>query len=379
MHYNLSYISKKKQAFLKKRLSKNYILHLNLNYKILKNAYIMTSDFYNGILYSGGIISDNNKFQLSSAWHEGCTFRNRFENYNVQSRNESVIYIGCLYHIWGHAITDNLKKIWYLYNTNQNKKLVYITVNNVPLPSYVYELFELAGIDLHKAEHITQITKFKEIINPDNSIININEERYFTKEFTQVINKIKSQVPTKNIGKIYFTRTHLRQNRDIGEVKIEKAFQKKGYTIIAPEEYSIKEQVSMLKGCTAFAATEGSISHSSIFCKPEIEVILLRKVDYINPYSCFINQMCSLNVTYIDIHHSTLSPKEYPWRGPFYLYITNGLSKYLGMYGIHLPYFLHLSWYEYRFKIKDRILNTFYKIRAKIGLRTRLNSIFKTK
>lgn len=377
MQYNLSYISKSDCQL--KKLHKDYIYKNKLNHITLSDAYIIPWNNTNKKSRGGGIVSKNREFHLSSAWHEGYSSGYKFDTSNVEYRNETVIYIGCLYHIWGHAITDNLKKIWYLYNTNQNKKLVYITVNNEPLPSYIYELFELAGIDLHKAEHITQITKFKEIINPDNSIININEERYFTKEFTQVINIIKSQVPTKNIGKIYFTRTHLRQNRDIGEVKIEKAFQKKGYTIIAPEEYSIKEQLSMLKGCTAFAATEGSISHSSIFCKPEIEVILLRKVDYINPYSCFINQMCSLNVTYIDIHHSTLSPKEYPWRGPFYLYITNGLSKYLGMYGIHLPYFLHLSWYEYRFKIKDRILNTFYKIRARIGLRTRLNSIFKTK
>ena len=238
----------------------------------------------------------------------------------------------------------------YLYNIKQNLKLVYITVNNTPLPPYVYELFELAGIDLHKAEHITHITRFKEIINPDNSIININEERYFSNEFIQIINKINSKIPPRNVGKVYFTRTHLKQNRDIGEDKIEEVFRKKGYTIIAPEEYS---------------------------CKPETVVILLRKINYVNPYSCFINQMRSLNVTYIDIHHSVLSPKEFPWRGPFYLYITYSLSRFIGRYGFHIPYFLHRSWYEYRYQLSERIKNGYYTLRAKIGIRSRLNKILK--
>lgn len=377
MPYNLSFISKNKLPKLIARLQKDYKWTNILKQTTLNEAYILPWNNNPKKIIGGGIVSFQGEFQQSSAWHEGCPSGYTFDSQEVQYRNECVVYIGCLYHIWGHAITDNFKKIWYLYNIKQNLKLVYITVNNTPLPPYVYELFELAGIDLHKAEHITHITRFKEIINPDNSIININEERYFSNEFTQIINKIGSKIPPRNVGKVYFTRTHLKQNRDIGEDKIEEVFREKGYTIIAPEEYSIKEQLTILKNCTLFVATEGSISHSSIFCKPETEVILLRKINYVNPYSCFINQMRSLNVTYIDIHHSVLSPKEFPWRGPFYLYITYSLSRFIGRYGFHIPYFLHRSWYEYRYQLSERIKNGYYTLRAKIGIRSRLNKILK--
>lgn len=377
MPYNLSFISKNKLPKLIARLQKDYKWTNILKQTTLNEAYILPWNNNPKKIIGGGIISFQGEFQQSSAWHEGCPSGYTFDSQEVQYRNECVVYIGCLYHIWGHAITDNFKKIWYLYNIKQNLKLVYITVNNTPLPPYVYELFELAGIDLHKAEHITHITRFKEIINPDNSIININEERYFSNEFIQIINKINSKIPPRNVGKVYFTRTHLKQNRDIGEDKIEEVFRKKGYTIIAPEEYSIKEQLTILKNCTYFVATEGSISHSSIFCKPETVVILLRKINYVNPYSCFINQMRSLNVTYIDIHHSVLSPKEFPWRGPFYLYITYSLSRFIGRYGFHIPYFLHRSWYEYRYQLSERIKNGYYTLRAKIGIRSRLNKILK--
>lgn len=377
MPYNLSFISKNKLPKLIARLQKDYKWTNILKQTTLNEAYILPWNNNPKKIIGGGIVSFQGEFQQSSAWHEGCPSGYTFDSQEVQYRNECVVYIGCLYHIWGHAITDNFKKIWYLYNIKQNPKLVYITVNNTPLPPYVYELFELAGIDLHKAEHITHITRFKKIINPDNSIINFNEERYFSNEFTQIINKINSKIPPRNVGKVYFTRTHLKQNRDIGEDKIEEVFRKKGYTIIAPEEYSIKEQLTILKNCTYFVATEGSISHSSIFCKPETEVILLRKINYVNPYSCFINQMRSLNVTYIDIHHSVLSPKEFPWRGPFYLYITYSLSRFIGRYGFHIPYFLHRSWYEYRYQLSERIKNGYYTLRAKIGIRSRLNKILK--
>lgn len=375
MHCNLSHISKKQRPALALKLSKEYILRRKPGCTTLENACIIPSEVCDGELYSGGIVSYDGEFQQSSAWHEGCR-KNSKHTVNPPFRDETVVYLGCLYHIWGHAITDNLKKIWYLRLHKQEHKCVYVTLNNAPLPQYIYELFALAGVNLSEAEHITETTKFKKIINPDNSIVNIDEERYYTDEYAQTIECIKSRIPETAVGKIYFTRTHLRNNRDIGEEHIEKLFRRKGYKIIAPEEYSIEEQLSMLKGCTAFAATEGSISHSSLFCKPETETTLLRKVDYINPYSCFINQMCLLNVTYIDVHHSTLSPRQYPWRGPFYLYITCGLSEYMGYYGIHIPYFMSVSWYEYRYNISRRIKEKFYAARAFCGIRTRIKKLF---
>lgn len=377
MKYDYSYISKKKKSSLEAKLNKNYFIEKPLHYSTFEDAYIFPSDSYDCRMRSGGIVSSDGTFQISSAWHEGCIHISNYDTSNHVCRNENVIYIGCLYHIWGHAITDNFKKIWYLRNQLKEYKIVYITLDNNRLPEYIYELFELAGINLHLAEHITQPTKFQRIINPENSIVNINEERYYTNEFMKTIEYIKSEIPAIDCGKVYFTRTHLKNNRDIGEEQIEKVFQRKGYNIIAPEEHSIKEQVAILKGCTAFAATEGSISHSTLFCKLKTEIYLLRKVDFINPYSCFINQMCSLNVTYIDVHHSVLSPKEFPWRGPFYLYITYSLSRFIGRYGFHIPYFLHRSWYEYRYQLSERIKNGYYTLGAKIGIRSRLNKILK--
>ena len=379
MHYNLSYISHNKRKLLAEKLEKDYKIQRSLGCMILKEANIVPSKLHDGVLYSGGIVSSDDKFQKSSAWHEGCQQNGFYNSEHIVTRKETVVYLGCLYHIWGHAITDNLKKVWYLRKHNQEHKIVYITYDNAPLPQYVYELFELAGINLNNAEHIKKVTKFEKVINPDNSIININEERYFKNEFIETIEHIKSQITASDIKKVYFTRTHLKKNRDIGEKQIEKFFLRKGYNIIAPEEHSIKEQLSILKGCTAFASTEGSISHSTLFCMHDTETCLIRKADFINPYSCFINQICSINVTYIDAHRSSIAPKLYPWRGPFYLYTTYWLSLFSGAHGIHMPYFLHRSWYEYRYNLSERIKDIYYRLRATLGIKTHIREFFKKK
>lgn len=328
--------------------------------------------------FGGGIVSENGVFIESSSWHEGFKSGYPYNQSNIPYRDEDVLYLGCLYNVWGHAITDNLKKVWYITKHHPLNKIVYITVNNKPLPNYVYELFARVGVDLSKAEHITQITQFKSVINPDNSLVNINENRYYTREFVETINLLLRNIPTINIDKVYFTRTHLNQfNRDIGEKSVERLFEKNGFLIYAPEEHSIEEQLSVLSSCKTFASTEGSISHSTIFCKESTNVVILKKVDYINPYTCFINELRKLNVVYLKAHHSSLASKERPWIGPFFLYITRDIATYCGRHGFHIPFFLLPSWYEYRYKLWSRMKDRYYNYRARLGIKTRLMRIIR--
>ena len=80
---------------------------MSLSYNVLSKAYILPWRKQ----YGGGIVSLDGTFQLSSAWHENYQSGYDFNENEVIYRDERVIYIGCLYHIWGHAITDNLKKM----------------------------------------------------------------------------------------------------------------------------------------------------------------------------------------------------------------------------------------------------------------------------
>lgn len=327
----------------------------------------------------GGVADDNHVFIPSSGWHEMIESGYEFNENGVVVCDNEAVYLGCLYYVWGHAITDNFKKAWYLLeNPPKDRELVYITVGNTPLPQYVFDLFDLIGINLRQAVHITQITKYKNIIVPENSLVNNNEVRSYNQEFARTIQKLTSKIPIDNNSpaKIYFTRTRLKQNRDIGEKSVEHVFRKKGFAIIAPEMLSVVEQMALVRNCKVFASTEGSVSHSSIFCKPRTEIILVKKTDYINPYTSFINDMLDLKCTFIRAHHSVLAPQRTPWEGPFFLYKSRDLMSFCGGFFLR-PYFMYFSWYEYRWKLWTRIKNAYYSLRAFCGIRTKISQWFR--
>lgn len=326
----------------------------------------------------GGVADDNHVFIPSSGWHEMLESGYEFDDKDVVSRDKDAVYLGCLYHVWGHAITDNFKKVWYLFdNTPKNKDLVYITVGNKPLPQYVFDLFELIGIDLKQAIHITQITRYNNVIVPENSLVNKNEIREYNPQFELTINKITSRIPIlkDSYSKIYFTRTRLNNNRDTGESSVESIFRRHGFEIVSPETLSVKEQLSLVRNCDIFASTEGSISHSSIFCKPGTKIIIIKKADFVNPYTSFINDMLELKCTFIRAHNSVLTPQDRPWEGPFFLYRSKELMSYFNNF-FWRPYFLYLSWYEYRWGLWTRIKKAYYSIKSFCRIRKGVSQWF---
>lgn len=364
----------------RKEASVHRFLDKNFSCQEFDNAYVLPSkDLWKDGKCFGGVVTNAGDFIESSAWHEGkrCD-KYEFNEIDAIRRDETAIYMGFYNPCWGHAITDNLKKLWFLKTDKckelleQGAKLIYLTIDNQPMPKYIYRLFALVGVDLSKFELITDLSRFARIIVPDNSFIADNGQRYFTRPYVDTIAKIKANVISQNTvypecpEKIYFTRTQLKSNRDIGEESIEKVFTKRGYTVVAPEQHSVDEQIQMLMHCKSFAATEGSISHNAVFCEPGTDIVIIRKCNDVNKYQMAVNEVANVNVTYIDAHHSTKVPKNAPWVGPFYLYINSKVETFYGGRIFHFPRVLTLSWWLYYYndsvllkrlkRLKNRIL-----------------------
>ena len=87
--------------------------------------------------------------------------------------NEPVIFLGTLFPVWGHWITDNLRRFWFLYTKTylemyKNCKLVYVIDDENELSSNVMRLLEILDIDRNKMFPLKKKTKFYNIILPDN-------------------------------------------------------------------------------------------------------------------------------------------------------------------------------------------------------------------
>ena len=323
-----------------------------------ENATVVPSNYF----FSGGVLDSNGESIKSSAFNE------KFTVGEVPARKDSIerlgnaIYLGFLHNVWGHCLMDSLKKLWFLYTKEcqslllSGASLIYITPNNEPLSERTIEFLKLANVPVDKLVHIVHYVSFKKIYIPDNSLIckltpKGQDEYFFTEEFVSVYKIIKSHIdlePYTGIRKIYLSRTHLKQHwRETGETIIENQFRKKKFQIIHPEELSLLDQLKLYISSDEFAATEGSISHNAIFCRPGSKVYLVRKSYYINGYQNIISEIADLEVTYIDAHSSNPKYQFSRESGPFYMCVTPELERFVGHKISHLPRLMSPSWWWY--------------------------------
>lgn len=361
MHkFNLQYIADTRtKLYLQREESKSHLYDKPLECLDIEHGIVLPSKDWTeeGLLY-GGVCDSKGNFVEESGFRERGNLPYSYDASNVIYKDEEVLFIGFFLNCYGHGITDHIKKLWFLETQeyknliaqNPQMQVIYIVEKNLPLPPWQKEIFHLAGIDYNSWEQIKNLTCYKHIYIPENSLINSHEYRMFTPEFRRTIDKIKLSIKPLEFtaSKIYFTRTGIRNyRRECGENRVEKIFRKKGFRIYSPENLTVEQQIALLMNCDEFASTEGSCAHNSIFCKPNTKVLILRKADYANSYQIMINEFARLDVTYIDIHHSSNVDIRQPWHGPFYMYVSPYLKKYFHLL-FGLPYWLDPLYWVYR-------------------------------
>lgn len=87
----------------------------------------------------------------------------------------------------------------------------------------------------------------------------------------------------------------------------------------------------MLANCKYFAATEGSVSHNSIFLKDNSQAIIIPRGPYFSGYQQIIDSMFNLEIYYIDSALTAFSPKSGPWSGPNYFYVSEELMEFFNL------------------------------------------------
>ena len=237
---------------------------------------------------------------------------------------------------WGHVITDNIRRVWFLKSEFMNQfkdcKLVYLLCTKreiFTLESYkaFRRLLEILDVNVDNLQLVTEPTQFDKIILPDESFY-LDGNRKFTAEYREAIEQIrnfalKNRTPTSS-KKLYF----FYGSRGVGENHLAEYFKSKGYDVIQPEKLTLDDQLNILINCKSFASVIGSISHNSVFMRDGSETILIPRGlnGYANDYQRAINQVNSTNANYID---STLSIFG-DWAGNSSYIISPQLKKFFG-------------------------------------------------
>ena len=371
MHYCFDYISPELKSILEPATQQCHFTGEKLQVHEYPNG--MIAPFVDWKKSIGGILSHDGtviKDSECKEWKESDLY---YSPANAKTEDKTVIFLGFMPRAFGHAFNDCLRKIWFINCDfcrcllEEGAEFVYTAQENETLPSYFFETFRLAGFELSQARQITELTRFKSVSVPENCVIAEDDGRVYTNEYKQLIDNVVHSIPRAGEGtypkRVYFTRTHIKSSKEQGEQAIEQQFKRLGYTIISPELYPVTTQIDIVRDCTHFAATEGSVAHHSLFCKPGTKVTLINKANYLNMHQVMINEFADLDVTYVEAHHSSRANKECPWWGPFYMCVTRYLEEYVGHRILHLPYWMKISYWRYS---QNFIMRAFHTIKRPI-------------
>ncbi len=320
----------------KKCLNMKHFSDKKLSFSIYKNATVLPYKKIEPAAVGGGVVTNKGEYLENTALHT-----KNGVGYDVLYKKESsdkIIYLGMFAGVWGHCITDNLRRLWFLkskyYKENFiNYKLVYIAFPGFEFNDNFKTLLDIIGIDCSKFILINEVTEYDEILIPDESFYTLDgSARFFTKEYRSMINEIRqyglNNQKETSYDKVYFTYSKCSGYKQIGEYKLEHFFRKQGYKIIAPEQFSFKEQLNILVSCKFFASTIGSCSHNIMFMQDGAQVILIPRANYLTGYQLAIDEVSDLNINYIDSSLSLLVDKNCPCNGPFYYYISDKLYNF---------------------------------------------------
>ena len=193
------------------------------------------------------------------------------------------------------------------------------------------KLLKILEIDITKLHPIIKPTKFQNIILPDESFFNdeINGIRIFTNEYRETIERIRRYAQKNSTPldkkKFYFSRSS--GPNTIGEERLEKYFESKGYAVVVGHKLGLENELNVLANCDSFASTIGSCAHNMIFMKDNSEVILIPRSSHLTSYQEALNDVHDINVNYIDSSISLFQPKT---GGPFCYIIGEHLKKFFG-------------------------------------------------
>lgn len=226
-------------------------------------------------------------------WYNGAS--EIFQHKDADYIDEDVVFLGALSSHYGHFITEGLSRLWFFLNQeNECLKAVYISDS---IGNRFLDCFKFFGIEDKNLLEITKPTRFRSVIVPEQSI---RLHDFYHLKYKQTIDRIKEKIEPAQYKKVFFSKAKSGNGRGIGELPIQNVFEENGFAIFYPEKMSMRETISVIKGCNEFVATSGTNIHNSIFMNDGEEAICINRSAHFHPLQIMIDRMKKLRVSYID-------------------------------------------------------------------------------
>ena len=218
------------------------------------------------------------------------------ERKEIEQSNEEVIWGGALICHFGHIITESTSRLWYIIeNPDDQRRVVFLKVNTWKVAPWLFELFALMGLQKDRIVILQKPMQFAKIVVPEQSSrIKYNYTDKFLLPFRTAVANVE---PIDGAKKIFLTRgKDLNSQMYLANQNyFDEFYQARGYTPVAPEKLSMREQIAVITGADEIATFLGTLAHWSLFCRAGVKWTFLTRVDEFTSRQCLIN-----NATGID-------------------------------------------------------------------------------
>lgn len=296
----------------------------------------------------GGVCDENFNFICGHDIFRKKKGRYIWGSYKVSSEeldyiDETVVYGGSMLDHPGHLIAEYFANRiwWYVQNPDSKLKIAVQAFDGDGSAKFIKEFLRCFGFTDEQIIFVEKPTKFKNIIVPEQSALALewsNPSYEYTQEFISVFKHMAKDIKPSEYKKIYFTKSLNIRGNIIGEKYFADFYADKGFTIIDPADYTLKEKISFMLGCDEFVTSIGTSALYAVFCKPSVKLTLLSRINT-NGYShvCSICEAAGIKDIYcVDVSLNFLH-KNFVY-GISLMGVTDSFKKYVkAVYGEEHP------------------------------------------
>lgn len=305
-------------------------------------------DAENGPMWGlGGVCREDGSFEPLSAYDGGWATHGGFYEWQDEDYvDQDVVYFGMYFNHWGHFLIDLMGRLWYFaQGKGKGLKLAYLGEEE-PKGNFL-QIFQLLGVQQEDLIHIRKPTRFRKVIVPEFSCKSCE---WYSDEyrgiFDAMIRKVKEEnyepEALKGLQKVYFARTAFGKAKatEFGEDNIVTWMQTNGFTPVAPETLSVRDQIYVWNHAKEIACLDGSIPMSIAFSdNPNLKLTVLHKtsLEHLNLELYLLMRPCE--VWLLDVWHEPF--KGYPksiGAGPFLLHLGEDAKAYSQQRGWEFPF-----------------------------------------
>ena len=320
-----------------KRSAVNYHSDVVPGIKEVKDATILPQKDAEGHPWGlGGAVYPDGAFVEESRMGETFGGSYPIKHEDVIDMQEAAYYIPIIPRHWGHFLLDVLCRFWFIANGTDEGCRIAFCGKDFPdhqITGNYLEALNLLGIEESRLLFVDKPMRFSKIMIPEASY---GDGKPYTDAYLAVIRRLKEKALTSKIiddlqpvERIYFTRTRFRRARmtEIGENEIEELFRVNGFTVFAPEQLTVTEQIFYFSTAKEIAAISGTISHNIVFCENGTEVVILNRCCLPNIAQFSVNQISKATITYIDVYAKETMRRPKYW--PVWVEINDNLIHYM--------------------------------------------------